>query len=389
MQSGETNLSAGYQDLISICIPTYNRPDLLLIAIKSCLAQEYRPLEILIGDDSESADLALHSLRCPEGVSIKYVHNVPSLGQSANVNSLFARASGAKLVLLHDDDLFCPHGLAALVEGWRTSPDTVCVFGRQVAVTPAGTIDVANTIHLDCLYERDALKPGTQPSPVSTGLLQHLPNNCFLMVSDLARKTLYRSEREVGQAVDADFGIRLGLNASKASFVFVPQFVSAYRLTAKSIARSAAKNQDHHLIYQKISELSVPIADETAKMTFLTRIGPSSVFDAANAGDVQLAKNIMKSPHFRKPALSAHFAIATFLIACPNLGRKVRPLLKRVAKIGQTASILRQTRLRRSLKQSWNENLFVSQKSSGDLAAIEQIERQMSGLGWIRSANRT
>lgn len=380
-------MSAEHQDLISICIPTCNRPDLLLIAIESCFEQDYRPLEILVGDDSksDSTALALQSLQCPAGVTLRYMHNVPSLGQSGNVNALFAQASGARLALLHDDDLFCPDGLAALVDRWRSAPGTVCVFGRQVAVTHSGSIDVANTVYLDHLYERDVLKPGPQPSPIAVGLLQHLPNNCFLVDAELARKTSYRSEREVGQAVDADFGIRLGANAGDASFVFVPHFVSAYRQTAQSIARSAARNQDHHLLYQDIDEMSVPAADEAAKMTFLKRIGPSSVLDAANAGNRRLANTIKKSPHFGKSALSPHSVIAAVSIAWPSVGRRIRPVLKQVARIGQTAAISRQTREMQSSEHSGGRQSSAGRGVSEDLAVVAQIERRMSSLGWVRT----
>ena len=33
-----------HADLISICIPTYRRPELLLEAIRTCFLQDYRPL---------------------------------------------------------------------------------------------------------------------------------------------------------------------------------------------------------------------------------------------------------------------------------------------------------------------------------------------------------
>src|SRR4051812_26501670 len=39
-------------DLITICIPTYRRPSLLLSCLQTCFMQDYRPLEIDIGDNS-------------------------------------------------------------------------------------------------------------------------------------------------------------------------------------------------------------------------------------------------------------------------------------------------------------------------------------------------
>ena len=36
---------------VSICLPTYNRPELLVRCIESCLMQTHANIEIVIGDD--------------------------------------------------------------------------------------------------------------------------------------------------------------------------------------------------------------------------------------------------------------------------------------------------------------------------------------------------
>ena len=43
-------------DLISICIPTYNRPKLLGLLLDSILIQSYQNFEIIITDNSEGMD---------------------------------------------------------------------------------------------------------------------------------------------------------------------------------------------------------------------------------------------------------------------------------------------------------------------------------------------
>lgn len=39
---------------VSICIPTRNRKDALIVCLESCLAQDYRPLEIIVYDDAST-----------------------------------------------------------------------------------------------------------------------------------------------------------------------------------------------------------------------------------------------------------------------------------------------------------------------------------------------
>lgn len=97
-------------DLISISIPTFRRPSYILHAIHSCMIQDYRPLEIDVSDDSPSdeTETLLRSINLPQGISLRYWRNAPSLRQAGNVNKLFRSARGSRLVLLHDDDALLP-----------------------------------------------------------------------------------------------------------------------------------------------------------------------------------------------------------------------------------------------------------------------------------------
>src|SRR5262245_3875537 len=47
-----------FQPLVTILIPVYNRAALCAEAVESCLAQSWRPLEILVVDDGSTDDLA-------------------------------------------------------------------------------------------------------------------------------------------------------------------------------------------------------------------------------------------------------------------------------------------------------------------------------------------
>ena len=77
---------------ISICIPTYNRPDLLTLALESCFKQTLLPNEILIGDDSinNETEILINEIikNNKTNIIIRYFHNKPSLGQFRNVHNL-------------------------------------------------------------------------------------------------------------------------------------------------------------------------------------------------------------------------------------------------------------------------------------------------------------
>ena len=130
--------------LVTVAIPTRHRPDYLRLAVESTTSQDYRPLEIVIGDDSTDDRTATvaEELRenAPAGCTIVYQHNVPPLGQAGNINALFHAASAPRLVLLHDDDLLLPGAISTLTKAMDAGPDVVAAYGfRGCATTTAPT----------------------------------------------------------------------------------------------------------------------------------------------------------------------------------------------------------------------------------------------------------
>ncbi len=67
--------------------------------------------------------------------------NQPPLGQARNVASLFERASGDKILLIHDDDLLTIDGVEKLVSLWTLHPQLDAAFGDQYEADHDGTID--------------------------------------------------------------------------------------------------------------------------------------------------------------------------------------------------------------------------------------------------------
>lgn len=98
--------------LISVVIPTYKRPHLLREAVKSVLAQTYRPIELVIVDDGSLDDTfaqiqAMGAQVQAAGVTPSF-HTKPNGGVASTRNFGMARARGDLIALLDDDDLFMP-----------------------------------------------------------------------------------------------------------------------------------------------------------------------------------------------------------------------------------------------------------------------------------------
>jgi glycosyltransferase involved in cell wall biosynthesis len=258
---------AALNGLISICIPTYNRPELLREALESCAVQNYEQLELVVGDDSDDGASArvVEAFAGRRSWHVSYVRNVPALGQNANVASLFARANGDRILLLHDDDRLLPGGVAALAAPWVAHPDLAIAFGRVQKIS-----------HDGIPTGREGKAPGTAgpiESPMKAALLLQIPSDGYLVSTARARETGYRSDAEVGVYCDKDFSLRLGAALAANQMYFVDAPVSQYRITDGAISQSAASRKFDHArsaiaVYEMLDALGVP-ASLAAEKEFL------------------------------------------------------------------------------------------------------------------------
>lgn len=112
--------------LVSVIIPTYNRPDLLSCAIRSVLDQTYENFEIIvINDYGEDVFDSVESFKAD---SIKYLCHIKNLGLSCARNTGIKASKGKILCYLDDDDLFLPHHLEEVVKIFETHKDVNIVY---------------------------------------------------------------------------------------------------------------------------------------------------------------------------------------------------------------------------------------------------------------------
>lgn len=94
---------------VSICIPTYCRYDLLQRAVKSALAQDFGPMEIIVSDNaSEDGSWTETQKLAGRDPRIAVRRNEKNLGWTGNINECIKVARGKYLVFLCDDDELLP-----------------------------------------------------------------------------------------------------------------------------------------------------------------------------------------------------------------------------------------------------------------------------------------
>jgi glycosyltransferase involved in cell wall biosynthesis len=98
--------------LVTIIIPTYNRPDFLSSAIDSLIAQTYRPIEILVIDDNGNPDVRQQTeevMNRYQAVDfVRYIQNEKNMGGALSRNRALERSSGEYITFLDDDDVYLP-----------------------------------------------------------------------------------------------------------------------------------------------------------------------------------------------------------------------------------------------------------------------------------------
>ncbi|MCP4223106.1 MAG: glycosyltransferase [Actinomycetia bacterium] len=123
--------------LVTVMVPTYERVDLLGEAIESALAQTYRDLILMVGDNSES-DATENLVRAIDDPRVHYHRNRPGLGPQGNWLDLVARAETPLVASLHDDDLWHPEFLETVVPPMLADPEIGMTFTDFWVIDLAG-----------------------------------------------------------------------------------------------------------------------------------------------------------------------------------------------------------------------------------------------------------
>ncbi|AFZ58608.1 glycosyltransferase [Anabaena cylindrica FACHB-243] len=110
--------------LLSIIIPTHNRPHLVTHAVKSALDQNMSDLEVIVVDDASTKAIDL-----PSHPQLRLIHLSNSHGGAGTRNVGLEAALGRWVTFLDDDDRYLPHmaevSLEALSQTYLPAPVAV------------------------------------------------------------------------------------------------------------------------------------------------------------------------------------------------------------------------------------------------------------------------
>jgi glycosyltransferase involved in cell wall biosynthesis len=216
--------------LLTICTPTYERPELLRRALGSVVSQvdaRAGQVELVVSDNSlgdEPEAVARAVLERWPGPS-QYVRNRPSVGMIENHNRCLDLARGRFISFLQDDDLLVQGGLTACLDV-VSAPDAPAahLFGVDV-VRMDGRIRRRQRPRRDVL-----LDPGQALRRLLTdSSYVRLP---AMVVSAEAYSEAGPFDDDAGNAIDLDMWVRL---FARHGLHTVPRTIAAYTVHAAAI----------------------------------------------------------------------------------------------------------------------------------------------------------
>jgi glycosyltransferase involved in cell wall biosynthesis len=211
---------------VSVCIPTYNRAELLNQAIQSVLNQRFEDFELIVCDDGSQDRTAamMADLKDPRIHYLRHPHNI---GKSNNMISGFRAAQGDYFIKFDDDDRLTPDFLADTVAVLEQHPEVDFVSTDHWVINPQSQRDLA-------LTDTNSARWGRTELPA--GVIQDLLPTVFVRQCLQVGATLFR--RSVLEAVnymrpnlqnceDNDLFVRLAVAGKQA--YYLPDRLMEYR----------------------------------------------------------------------------------------------------------------------------------------------------------------
>lgn len=243
-------------DLVSICIPTYNAAEFLKPCLISAIEQTYPSIEILVCDDGSTDEtisiIKQFQLQHPQ---IRLVQNQSNIGMVQNWNKCVEEANGKWIKYLFQDDLLEKNCVEEMIKAANHFKVQVALCRRNFILHEGilphlkrdfseGGIPKAEIVFGD--------KPFISSFELATAVSRHLNQNflgeptCFLF-----QKKMFQEaggfNLHLKQVVDYEFFVRIGL---RNGFAFVPEALAHFRVHASSqsnmnnqLSRSVRKRQ--------------------------------------------------------------------------------------------------------------------------------------------------
>lgn len=227
----ENEINVENYPLVTVLIPTYNRPYFLSMAIESVLAQTYPNIEVFISDNSPNEDtknmMQQYLLKYP---NIKYEHH-PDYDFFGNWNRIqeYSNPKAEYINYLMDDDIFMPTKIEKMVAAMEQCPNASIVTSYRMRIDEDNNVlpdDEAN----EKIYQENSEIAGEK---VGKALLMYMANFVGEPTTVLIRKSAFDDCKlgwtgNEGRFLVTDYPAWLKL-LEKGNMVYLTEPLSCFR----------------------------------------------------------------------------------------------------------------------------------------------------------------
>lgn len=296
---------------VTIGVPTYRRPKDLRHCLQSIVESGLRPSQVIVGDDSPSAETNNVIKGFEKVLPIEHIKNFGDSSMINNIYSIIDHAEGEWLSIIHDDDFFLPE-----VKKIRSLfPVSDFIFSDHWAASPEGKVLRRETSASSRRYGRNLITEGLQPDPINLFLKGSVCLDGFFVKTSIAKSI----PRSVRNKFTGDWLMVARLIQSSRSVYFLKNRIFAYRLSSDSIT---SRRWDSSLFYEDLCQLNF---ENKEHVTLLNNLklnnAPRAVSDYLRHGQYAKAKELLNSksyPSLLDASMLWRRLIQSMLIFLPN-----------------------------------------------------------------------
>jgi glycosyltransferase involved in cell wall biosynthesis len=294
---------------VSICIPTYDRLPYLREAVTAARAQTMSEIEVLIGDDGDSAELGAYCVaQGRDDPRVRYLKTPGRLRLAGNWNFLAEQARGDYVALIGDDDRLLPEFVERLLAA--ATNGAAVVFCNHYLIDATGQRLLEASLAATRHYGRAKLRPGPLADAQSC-----VWQNSVSMTASLVRTEHVRRLKFKHDINTPELELFVRLAAEGERFVFVDDYLAEYRTHAGS-------QTSQGLTIDRLAEYLLPVPVERhvepVKRELMSDLLLSSVSLRLGRGDLGGARRLAGADYYPAAVSSARALIQHLTLALPD-----------------------------------------------------------------------